>query len=192
MNGGYSVRATAILFALWLALAGCEAPKLSPNTANSAKSKSQQSLMRGARLRQVENGRLEVDFNAEEAWQDARGVVHARGVRVVYHPPEGARAILMAKEAKYDVARRRLEAVGDVRVKSEGRILETHRLVWDGKKGKVSTDGAVKVTQGKNILTGRGLDADPSLERIVLREDVKITARDASSFKPLVDALEEK
>ncbi len=190
MNGGRgpAISPFLCLFLVW----GCGYTEPSASPPGAAKSKGQQSLMRDARLRQVEGGRVEVDFYAAEAWKDARGVIHARGVRVIYDPPEGARAILLTSGARYDMGSRKLEATGNVRLSSEGRLLETDRLTWDGGIGRISTDGAVKVTQGENVLTGRGLDADPSLERIVVREDVKITAIDTEGFEPLVDALQEK
>lgn len=190
MNGWRRPAVPALLCLLLVLGCGCAEP--SAERPGEVKPKGQQSLMRDARLRQVESGRVEVDFYAAEAWQDARGVIHARGVRVIYNPPEGARAILLTKGARYDMGSRKLEATGSVRLSSEGRLLETDRLSWDGEIGRVSTDGPVKVTQGENVLTGRGLDADPSLERIVVREDVKITAKDTEGFEPLVDALREK
>ncbi len=144
--------------------------------------------MRNVRLRQVENGRLEVDFFAEEAWL-TRGSkwLHARKVRAIYFPADGPKAILLTNQARYDAKNNVLFASGDVTLKTQDAVLETSDLTWDGRKKRVTTESAVRLAKGPNIMSGRGLEADPGLERFVIKEGVKIIARDTSVLKPLVE-----
>lgn len=168
-------------------LGGCK-PSEPAASGPAVSGRSYESFMRNVRLRQVEKGRLEVDLFAEEAWL-TRGSkwLHARGVRAVYYPENGPAATLFTRQARYDTKNNILFAAGDVRLKTEDATLETSDLTWDGGRGRVTTESPVRLVKGSNIMSGRGLEADPGLERIVIKEDVKIIARDTSALKPLVE-----
>ncbi len=66
-----------------------------------------------------------------------------------------------------------------------GAVLYTSRLRWDQKRQRVSTDEYVKVVKGDSILTGKGLVADRQLENVVVKEDVRIFARNLGAVKKL-------
>jgi LPS export ABC transporter protein LptC len=71
-----------------------------------------------------------------------------------------------------------LEARGDVRVVTdEGTVLETEVLFWDHQRALIHTDEFVRIEKGEDVLTGFGLEADPGLDRIEIRKDVRGTVR---------------
>lgn len=67
-----------------------------------------------------------------------------------------------------------LELFGNVVVKTgENRKLETEHLYWNSKKKLIQSDLFVKITQGENILTGIGLEADQSLSKIKILKNAE-------------------
>ena len=50
-------------------------------------------------------------------------------------------------------------------------------LFWDHQRAKIYTDEYVEITQGNDTLAGYGLDADPGLERVEIRREVRGTLR---------------
>ncbi len=71
-----------------------------------------------------------------------------------------------------------LEARGNVRVVADdGAVLRTEILFWSHSRSRIHTDEFVEITRDDNVLTGIGLEADPGLDRIELKENVTGTVR---------------
>jgi len=69
-----------------------------------------------------------------------------------------------------------LEARGDVKVVTEeGTILTTEILFWDHQKSLIHTDEFVRIEKDGDVLTGVGLEADPGLDRIDIKNAVEGT-----------------
>ena len=79
----------------------------------------------------------------------------------------------------------RLLATGAVRVESEGSILETTELTYDGQRDRISTTRAVRVVRGGNVMTGVGLDADPDLGDLKVGSPI-INAARPGEIRPLL------
>jgi len=153
----------------------------------------EESQMHNVHLVQVIKGRTEVELFADEINHPASADwVEGRKVRALYSIQGGRKAVLEADSARYSVKRRKLVAYGNVRLKAEGAVLETSELVWDSLSEKMTSRKFVKVTKGSNVMTGWGLEADPGLEQIVIKEDVRILARDPQELQPLMRDLESK
>ena len=178
-------------FLILIALAaGCRGPAPAARAAG-PRGGSAEALMRGVRVRQVVKGRLALELRAEEAWHSrGSGWITARGVRAEYHPLGRKIVRLRTGSARYDLGAQRLEADGAVRVESEGGVLDAAGLVWDGRKGRLTSEGRVRMVRGANVLTGEGLEADPSLDQVAIRDHVRILARNPEELKPLVDGAE--
>ncbi|MCK4632109.1 MAG: LPS export ABC transporter periplasmic protein LptC [candidate division Zixibacteria bacterium] len=56
--------------------------------------------------------------------------------------------------------------------------LETDFLYWNSRKGKIQTDAFVKITQGEDIMTGWGLEADENLFPFRILKNVSGTITD--------------
>jgi KDO2-lipid IV(A) lauroyltransferase len=183
------LRKAAAVIAVAALFGGCGGgPDSGPGSTGHSGYNRPSAVMRGVRLFQVVKGRTEVEIYAVEAVQ-ARGGgwVDGSDVRVVYHNKDGGKAVLHATTARYYLTRKVLEASGRVRVEAENGNLEATDLVWDAGKGSLTSRGFVKVTKGDNVLTGTGLEADPGLEQVVIKENVRILAREPGELKPLVE-----
>jgi LPS export ABC transporter protein LptC len=70
--------------------------------------------------------------------------------------------------------RQELMVLGDVVVKTDqGMILETQSLSWNPRTNKVTTEDFVKITKGKDVITGYGLEADQELKELKIKKEVK-------------------
>lgn len=64
-----------------------------------------------------------------------------------------------------------LKALGNVVVETgDSSTLWTEELNWDNKEEKIKTDRIIKYKKGRNIYRGKGLESDPDLNRIIIRE----------------------
>lgn len=65
-----------------------------------------------------------------------------------------------------------LKALGNVVVQSEDSvILRTDELNWSEKRQKIFTDSKFEYSKGNEIYRGKGLEADPGLKQITIKEE---------------------
>lgn len=73
-----------------------------------------------------------------------------------------------------------MEAMGNVVVTArDGTRLNTERLTWDERSGKIKSDRFVRVTKEQDVMTGVGLEADPDLKNVRVMSDFKAYVRTA-------------
>jgi LPS export ABC transporter protein LptC len=102
-------------------------------------------------------------------------------LRVDYFDEEGnVRSTLTAAEGLLRRRTNDMEASGNVVVVAEdGTRLVTERLTWNERTGKIESDRFVRVTQGDDVFTGVGIEADPDLKNIKVKSDFKAFVRTA-------------
>lgn len=162
-------------------------PPVVKSARSSANGRATGSVMTGVRVRQYVGGRLEVELFADEAWHSRGGDwVTGHGVRATYFPLSRKPANLRATQARYDIGPQRLLASGFVRVESEGTVLETTELTYDGSRDRITSRKHVRVVRGDNVMTGVGLEADPDLGNMTLGEP-EIEAKKPGELRPLMD-----
>ena len=70
-------------------------------------------------------------------------------------------------------------AYGNVIVRSvEGDVLETDSLMWVNTEDKIVSNSFVKLTRGRDVITGYGLECEPDLNSVDIKRDVKATIVD--------------
>lgn len=135
--------------------------------------------MRGVTLRNFQVGETEWVLEADSAsvFREKKTVV-ARRVRIDFYEGDKHVSRLLSDEGILNQATDDLEARGHVSVTTdEGAVLTTEILFWDHQAAKIHTDEEVEIIQGENRIVGRGFEADPGLERIELRRQVRGTLR---------------
>lgn len=71
---------------------------------------------------------------------------------------------------RFDLSRR-MEARHKVEVVNvKGEKLETERLVWDENTKRIYTDAFVKITTGKEVIMGKGLESNQDFTKYELKE----------------------
>jgi LPS export ABC transporter protein LptC len=100
-------------------------------------------------------------------------------LRVDYFDEEGdVRSTLTATEGLLKRRTSDMEARGNVVVVAhDGTRLVTERLTWNERTGKIESDRFVRVTQGDDVFTGVGIEADPDLKNIKVKSDFKAFVR---------------
>jgi len=105
--------------------------------------------------------------------------VELETVRVDYFDDDGS--VRSTLSANRGVLKRRtsdMEAHGNVIVVAkDGTRLVTERLTWNERTGKIESDRFVRVTQGDDVFTGVGLEADPDLKNIKVKSEFRAYVR---------------
>ncbi len=134
----------------------------------------------GFRLTQTREGEKLWVLSASRAlvYEEADRVELER-LRVDYFDDEGGvRSTLTAKEGLLRRRTNNMEARGNVVVVAhDGTRLVTDRLTWNERTGKIESDRFVRVTQGDDVFTGVGLEADPDLKDIKVKSEFKAFVR---------------
>ncbi len=100
--------------------------------------------------------------------------------RIEFFNEEGHLAsVLTADKGEYNQVTHDLTAIGNVVVTSqEGYTLETETLIWVEKLGEIHSEDFVSFTKGNDVLTGYGLQSDPELKDVRIKQNVKAYFRD--------------
>lgn len=86
---------------------------------------------------------------------------------------------LTSDAGEYSEETRDMLAFGNVTVRSvEGDVLETDSLFWNSALDKILSNSFVKLTRGRDVITGYGLECDPDLDSVDIKRDVKATIID--------------
>jgi LPS export ABC transporter protein LptC len=81
---------------------------------------------------------------------------------------------LTAETGEYSLATHDMLAYGDVvAVTFKGEILETDSLKYLNDADKIVSDSFVKLTRGRDVVTGIGLECDHTLESVDIKKDVR-------------------
>lgn len=100
------------------------------------------------------------------------------GVTIEFYKEGSHYSTLTSEEGIYHTSTADMEAFGEVVVESEEGRLETDRLNWVAKEEKIRTNDYVKITKGETVITGRGLESDPSLESVKIEKEFQAYSRE--------------
>lgn len=95
-----------------------------------------------------------------------------KGVFVVFYDETGKETSTLKADyaVRYETSKR-MEAKYNVEVVNvNGEKLNTEHLVWNEKTKKISSDAFVKITTAKEIIMGKGLDANQDFTQYEIKE----------------------
>ena len=134
----------------------------------------------GFTLTQTQEGTRVWSLSAENAlvYEDADRV-ELTTLRIDFFDDKGeVRSTLTADEGVLERRTNDIEVLGDVVVyAADGTILTTEKLTWNEMTGKIESDREVRVTKGKDVMTGVGVEADPDLRNIRVMSEFKAWVR---------------
>jgi LPS export ABC transporter protein LptC len=177
-----ALAASAALFGLLLA--GCRERQEGP-TASEVPESAPSEGMQGVSLQNfhIASTRWVMHADTASVYREGRKRVEAEWVSIDFFQEEEHVSTLTSDRATLVQATDDLEAHGNVKVVTDdGAVLETSVLYWDHARARIHTDQYVEITRGANVLTGVGLESDPGLERVDIKESVQGTAGDAGSL----------
>jgi len=112
-------------------------------------------------------------------YKDKQLIVLEKPTIEFYDENGSIRTRLDSDAGEYYEDKRDLLAYGNVVVKSiDGDILETDSLLWDNRRGKILSNCFVKLTRGRDVITGYGMECDDDLNSVDIKRDVKATVID--------------
>lgn len=136
-------------------------------------------IIEGFTLVETENGKKQWTLSSRKAsnYEKQKAII-IEGVNVdFYRENEDLYSTLTAESGTMNTTTNDMEARGHVLVVSkDGARLETNQLRWDNTRQKIVSDEFVRITRGKTVMTGIGLESDPSLEHVVIKEKFKAHA----------------
>jgi LPS export ABC transporter protein LptC len=176
-------RSVAVVLALGVAvLAGCRSEEGNP-AASDRSARPPSEGMRGISLQNFREGDTRWVLQADTAsvFREQKRV-EAEWVIIDFWDDEEHVSRLTADRGILQQNTDDLEARGNVRVTSEdGAVLKTEVLYWDHQASRIHTDAFVEITRDDDVLTGVGLTADPGLDRVELKQEVRGTVRGQGS-----------
>ncbi len=178
---GFARSAFALLALATIGLAGCRTDEGSP-TSTEKPSKAPSEGIRGVSLASYRVGdtRWVLRSDTASVYRKSKRV-EAERVRVDFYEEDEHMSVLTADTGILIQTTDDLEARGNVRVQTdEGALLETEVLFWDHQQSRIHTEAFVKITRGENVLTGIGLETDPGLDRIDLKNEIRGTMIDVT------------
>jgi len=128
-----------------------------------------------------DSGVLQWSLTAPEAKRfRSKQLVVLQSPRIVFYDEKGeTKTTLVSNSGEYYEDSRDMLAYGEVVVTSlEGDVLETDSLLWSNSENKIFSDSFVKLTRGKNVITGYGLECRNDLQSVQIKRDVKATVVD--------------
>lgn len=136
-------------------------------------------IIEGFSLMETENGKKQWVLTSPKASNyEKQKTVQIEGVKIdFYRVNEELYSTLTADRGTVNTTSNDMVAQGRVLVVSkDGAKLETNLLRWDNARQKIMSDDSVRITRGKTVMTGIGLESDPSLEHVVIKEKFKAHA----------------
>jgi LPS export ABC transporter protein LptC len=166
-----------------LAAAGCNPSEETP-TAMEKPSRAPNEGMKGVRIQNFKIGDTRWVLTADSAavFREKKRV-EALPVQVDFFEEERHVSVLTADLGILLQATDDLEARGNVKVVTdEGTVLTTEILFWDHQKSLIHTEEFVRIEKEGDVLTGVGMEADPGLDRIDIKNAVEGTVKDPGTL----------
>jgi len=134
-----------------------------------------------AREGKLKNWHLSAD---KITYDKANDRAEAETVQVqFYNPKNEVTLTVTARGAEVNMKDKSLRFHGEVEAEAaSGEKLIVRKLRWDNKKKLLIGEEYVKITRKNSIMTGRRMEADPELKRVVLSGGVKVNYPDARKF----------
>jgi LPS export ABC transporter protein LptC len=115
----------------------------------------------------------------------------AKVVKVDFYDEFGEyRSTLTSDEGLVRQKRKEFSVWGDVVVENDTARLDTQSLRWDPVTRLITTDDSVKFRRGKDILRGKGMEADNRLENVKILRDVTGEFIDVPRSEEELDEIE--
>ena len=111
--------------------------------------------------------------------------LHLIGVRMYFYSDGKLSATLTSEKGTVNENTRNMVAKGNVKIVTEDdRTLESEVLNWDNERRIISTELFFRATDADKVLTGIGLETDPKMTDLRIKQQVQGDAPDRSPNSP--------
>ena len=121
---------------------------------------------------------LEGDFG--QTFETKREMI-GENIKITFFNDNKPISILHSKKGFVNLDTNDMRAEGNVLIysKKNDKKLETESISWSEEQDKIISDSWVKVTEKDCITTGKGFETDTNLDKVVIRENIKIILKNA-------------
>ena len=163
----------------WLAIAatialGCSDKKAKETPAQGSQSPDE--TMTEFVTQETDSGRVQWKLAAPRATRyNAKNVFLLDNPKIEFFDNMGnLQTTLTAKNGEYSVTTHDMLAYGNVVATStKGEILETDSLRYLNERDKIVSDSHVKLTRGRDVITGIGMEADHTLDSVDIKRNMR-------------------
>jgi LPS export ABC transporter protein LptC len=128
------------------------------------------------KTQETDSGRVLWTLKAPRADRfNAKNVFVMANPKIEFYDEMGnLQTTLTAKNGEYSLVTHDMLAYGDVvAVSTKGEILETDSLRYLNEADKIVSDSAVKLTRGRDVITGIGMECDHTLDTVDIKKNVR-------------------
>ena len=125
---------------------------------------------------ETDSGRVQWKLAAPRATRyQARNVFLLDNPKIEFFDEMGnLQTTLTAKNGEYSTVSHDMLAYGNVVCTStKGEVLETDSLRYLNEKDKIVSDSHVKLTRGRDVITGIGMEADHTLDSVDIKRNMR-------------------
>jgi LPS export ABC transporter protein LptC len=129
----------------------------------------------------MKKGKKNWELRSESAKQYGKGKrIELEPVELIaYDEEEKPLLNLKAKKGRLDLNTNNVEVEGAVIItSSEGAKFTTEKLKWIAKEEKLVTDEEIEMSKDNILIRGKGLEADRNLEKIEIKENIRIEIKE--------------
>ncbi|MFH1239070.1 MAG: LPS export ABC transporter periplasmic protein LptC [bacterium] len=169
-----------LIYTVSFCLTACSEDSFNLNTP-SVKQVTPTQVLKKFTIVQTDNGHKQWEMEAAEARiYDQKHQAVVTGIRVKFFENDAVTSNLNADRGTMNSSTGDMEVEGKVVVHSlaEKTTIETTKLWYVDKENKIFSDQFVKETRPDVIITGWGLETDPSLRQVVIKKDIKAQVLD--------------
>jgi LPS export ABC transporter protein LptC len=137
-------------------------------------------VMEGFVLRNTLKGRTDWEITGKGAQVfEMKKKIYVQDFVMKTYEPGGKYSTMTGKKGVISTDNNNLEISDNVRYTAvNGMVLKTQKLFWDDKLKKLFTDAEVVIIKDSNVLKGIGFESDASMKNMVIKKQVRLTARD--------------
>lgn len=125
---------------------------------------------------ETDSGRVQWKLAAPRALRyNARNVFLLEKPTIEFYDQMGnLQTTLVAKNGEYSTITHDMLAYGDVVATSiKGEVLETDSLRYLNERDKIVSDSHVKLTRGRDVITGIGMECDHTLDSVDIKRNMR-------------------
>jgi LPS export ABC transporter protein LptC len=137
-------------------------------------------VIEGFKLMSTDKGKTEWEIAGKSAQVfEMKKRIFVQDFVMKIYEKSGSYATTTGKKAIINTDTNFMEVDDNVRyTATNGMLLKTEKLFWDNALKKIYTEAEVIVIKDKSILKGIGFESDSSMQNMVIKKQVRLTARD--------------
>jgi LPS export ABC transporter protein LptC len=137
-------------------------------------------VIEGFKLMSTDKGKKEWEIDGKNAQVfEMKKRIFVQNFLMKTFEKNGTYSTTTGKRAVIQTDTNFMEISEDVRyTASNGMVLKTEKLFWDNAQKKIYSDAQVIIIKGQSVLKGIGFESDASMENMVIKKQVRLTAKD--------------